>query len=234
MSNHDESSRAPEDGRKREDRIHGRTGLKRGKAIALIAAGLSIALIAGIAVIVVSWASDRSLLESGSEAQPAAPSSRNAGASAEASSAGKGAGTESLEGASPNPTSSAAGPAPAADVRQINVSFKLDPRLTKGLHMGERWVSPGTYMRSQDSNGLIVEARTQALDGQGRPVNAPAVWTSDDPGIAAASSRGGNEVEIQVYRSGTTNLTVTSGVTAKKMKVEAIEEAGHLRVAISQ
>jgi hypothetical protein len=217
---------------RREETVSRVTGLKRAEAIAIVVAGLVIALIAGIAVTLIFWASDRPLWTRSTEASPAATSPRTASEAAARFDTAEGNRSESRARGSMSAGIDRA--TVGADVRRINVSFKLDPRLTSGLFMGERWVSPPTYMRMQDANRLVVEARTQSVDREGRPVKVAAVWTSDDPRIAAVSPRRADEVEIQVYRPGTTYLTVASGATTKKMKLEAVAQAGHLRVAISQ
>lgn len=119
------------------------------------------------------------------------------------------------------------------EVAGITVSFKLDPRLTKGVYMGERWVSPPTYSRVQDGDSLVVHARAAVRDARGSPVQVSATWTPADSEIVAVAPGEGHEVRLTVRRPGATSVTVAHGERSKTLKVYAVEERGHLRVDIS-
>jgi hypothetical protein len=121
----------------------------------------------------------------------------------------------------------------AAGSRAMKVSFRLDPRLTKGLHMGERWVSPPTYMSSKDGNVFTVDARAHGVDVAGHPIKH-ATWLPAEPDMVAVSPHEGNQVEITVLRAGRSELTVSGGGAEKQLTVEATQEEGIWRVAISQ
>ncbi len=45
----------------------------------------------------------------------------------------------------------------------IHVSFKLDPGLTRGTYMGERWISPPSYDSVQTGGTYTVEVRARVL-----------------------------------------------------------------------
>src|SRR5574342_139624 len=62
------------------------------------------------------------------------------------------------------------GSAPAAALTRINVSFKLDPRLSGPTYGGERWVSPATYMGASAQDAVEVRART--VDARGAPARS--------------------------------------------------------------
>lgn len=102
------------------------------------------------------------------------------------------------------------------------IAFKLDPRLTSGLYMGERWVSPNTYTQLSDGGGrLAVAARS----------STPVQWQATDAGVVTISPATGSEVILTVNHAGAT--TVAAG--SKYLAVKATETAGgSLKVEISQ
>lgn len=130
----------------------------------------------------------------------------------------------------------AADPAPVAASSRIEISFKLDPRLTRSLHMGDRWVSPPTYtLAAYPGTDVTIEARARALDSTGRTIKGGApVWTPKDPGMVAVSPSERGAVRITVRRAGRSDVTVTSGAAAKRLTVAAVEERGVWRVDIAQ
>jgi hypothetical protein len=114
----------------------------------------------------------------------------------------------------------------------MEVSFRLDPRLTRGLHMGDRWVSPRTYTRTQAGSGrLVVEAKARVTGEAGG--EAP-LWTPEDPDVVVVSPAQGERVEIAVRRPGEGSLTVESGGASQVLVVRAMKEGDGLRVDISR
>lgn len=116
---------------------------------------------------------------------------------------------------------------------RLKVSFKLDPRLTQGLHMGERWVSPATHVATGRGSLVTVAARASGVDAQGRPFKSP-TWSPAQPDMVAVSPEQGAQVEITVLRPGESTLTVSGGGATKTLKVKAVEQAGVWQVDISQ
>jgi FKBP-type peptidyl-prolyl cis-trans isomerase len=137
-----------------------------------------------------------------------------------------------------------AGPTPqapdkntAAALTGINVSFKLDPRLTKSLYMGERWVSPRTYTNTHSPDGktLTVEARAYGLDDKGQGTNISPSWIPADPAMVTVSPNHGNEVKITVQHSGTSKLKVESPGVSRELLITAKYEGGNaVQVDITQ
>ena len=115
------------------------------------------------------------------------------------------------------------GAAAAPTLAGINVSFKLDPRLTQGLYMGERWVSPPTYTNnnSRDGKTLTVEARADGLDGKGQATNINPRWIPADPEMVVVSPSQGSAVTITVKRAGQTSVQVASQDISKKLSIKA-------------
>jgi hypothetical protein len=113
----------------------------------------------------------------------------------------------------------------------IHISFKLDPRLTKGLYMGERWVSPPTYTTTLET----VEAKVAGVDPRGGVRNISAQWTPSDPEMVTVSPSEGQEVKIAVKRPGETTLRVTSDDGAsKELSLKAAYQNNVMQVEIAQ
>ncbi|HEY6004522.1 MAG TPA: hypothetical protein VIV57_16730 [Anaeromyxobacter sp.] len=114
----------------------------------------------------------------------------------------------------------------------IQVSFKLDPRLSGPTYGGERWVSPPTYRGAgaQDT----VEARASAIDSAGRPLRIDVQWTTSDPETVAITPTRGEQVKITAKRAGETVVTVSAGGSSRKLTVKAVEVNGIRQVSISQ
>ena len=132
------------------------------------------------------------------------------------------------------PEGSASNPSPAAAaLADIKVSFKLDPRLTQSLDLGERWVSPATHPGAREGK-FTVAARADVLDAQGKPMDISLEWLPADPGMVAVSPRQGNEVQITVQSAGQSNLKVTSPKGSKELSIMAWYQDDAIRVEISQ
>lgn len=116
----------------------------------------------------------------------------------------------------------------------VNIVFKLDPRLSRGLYMGDRWVSPPTFTQVGKGKKLTVEARAEGVGAGGNPVAVNPTWVSADPKTVTVSPAQANEVEINVLRPGTTKLKVEVQGVSKTLSVEVSKLAGTLQVDISQ
>lgn len=119
-------------------------------------------------------------------------------------------------------------------VAKIFLSFKLDPRMTSGVHIGERWVSPPTYSGTGDARSVGMVARARAVEGDGTPSPAVPTWTASEPDMVDVSPDEGEQVRITVWRPGDSTLTVSSGAASRTLVVKAAERGGALRVAVVQ
>jgi FKBP-type peptidyl-prolyl cis-trans isomerase len=115
-------------------------------------------------------------------------------------------------------------------VTGLQVSFKLDPRITKGQYMGERWVSPPTYTTTLDT----VDARVAGTDSTGGSRNISAKWVPSDPEMVTVTPGEGREVKIAVKRTGETALHVTSDGISKQLSVKAAYKNDVMLVEIAQ
>lgn len=123
----------------------------------------------------------------------------------------------------------------AAAFKDIKVLFKLDPRITQGMYMGERWIAPPKYIRVQEGQKpLMIEARAMGLDAQGKQGPIKAHWTSAEPEIVKVSPFQGHQVEITVLRAGQTELKVDFQGISKTLSVKGKPLGKALIAEISQ
>jgi len=117
----------------------------------------------------------------------------------------------------------------------IAVSFKMDPRITKGLYMGDRWISPPTYTSTlQEGKEITVEARVHGVDAKGNKMKIKPEWTPSDPGMVAVTPGEGSDVKIAVKRAGKSTLKVAAPGVSKELTIKATEEGNAIRVEITQ
>jgi hypothetical protein len=124
-------------------------------------------------------------------------------------------------------------PAPAAGAGpRVEFSFKLDPRLTSGVHMGTRWVSPRTYTRTGDARTVTVEARARVVGGAPQPSRNAVGWAASEPDMVEISPEQGEEVRLTVWRSGESSVTAHAGGASGTLTIRAAEVGGLLRVDV--
>lgn len=124
---------------------------------------------------------------------------------------------------------------PKANIKIIKISFKLDPRLTRGVYMGERWVSPPEYIRVQErGKELKVEARAFGVDTRGRQSLISPEWKSANDSVIRVTPADGQSVEIVVLREGVSKVRVIFGDESKELDIKAVRHLGALRVDITQ
>jgi hypothetical protein len=91
----------------------------------------------------------------------------------------------------------------AAVLKGIKVSFQVDPRVTRGMYMGEQWISPPTYSRLQEGkNKLTVPAKAMGLDAKGGQVKINPTWKSGNTELVQVSPSQGNAVELTIPEEG--------------------------------
>jgi Domain of unknown function (DUF5666) len=114
-------------------------------------------------------------------------------------------------------------PGPVADLAGIQVSFKLDPRITNSTYMGERWVSPPTYTRVQEpGKPLTVDARVSGIAANGGLVAISPAWIPSDPGLVSVSPDQGDQVLITVLGVGQSSLLVTTQGVSRDLFINAM------------
>lgn len=127
-------------------------------------------------------------------------------------------------------------PAPPGALTDMKISFKVDPRVTGGMYMGDRWISPPTFVQVglPDVKEISVEARCEGLDAKGVPLAIKPQWISADPEMVAVSPSTGNEVRIVVKRAGQSGLDVAFQGVSRKLTVKAAYKGNALQVEITQ
>ena len=98
--------------------------------------------------------------------------------------------------------------------------------------MGERWVSPPTYVGAgaQDT----VEVRAQGLDASGKKLAISPTWIPSDPEMVTVTPSEGNEVQITVHRPGERSLHVTAEGVSKELAIKAEQKGDAMQVEITQ
>lgn len=131
-----------------------------------------------------------------------------------------------------SPSLAAENDARASASPRIEISFKLDPRLSGPTYGGERWVSPKTYRGA--SAQATVDARAAAVDARGRPVKMNIQWIASDPEKVAVSPGTGEQVRITARRAGESVVTVKAGGSSRDLTVKLVETSGITQLSISQ
>ena len=122
-------------------------------------------------------------------------------------------------------------PAAATAAAAVQVSFKLDPRLTKGLYMGDRWASQATYssMTSPDVEAITIEARARGAAAAG---TVPS-WIASNPEMVTISPAQGGAVKLTVRRAGESTVTVKVGDLSSTFTVKTAQHAESWSVDLS-
>lgn len=125
----------------------------------------------------------------------------------------------------------------ADDFIAIQVSYKLDPRITGGVHVGERWVSPPMYDIISSRATYTIEARVEGVSATGERSTIPAVWLAANRGVARITPTHDNIVAIQIYAQGDTHLEVSAAGFTQTLELAAAYHAPqctNLRVMLAQ
>jgi hypothetical protein len=122
-----------------------------------------------------------------------------------------------------------------ASADDLRVYFKLDPRLTQSLQMGERFVSPDTfYTTVQRGTELTVEVEGRTLNVVGDKNDVPLSLIASDPASAKVAHGQGNRLKVKLRGCGTHGLQAVGHGQSKQLTVATICENGTIRAVISQ
>jgi hypothetical protein len=119
----------------------------------------------------------------------------------------------------------------------LRVSFALDPLLTRGIHMGERWVSPPTFMNVRQAGpAATLRARAGEVDARGRTMRETleARWIPSDPDMVSVRPAAPGEVTIVVHRPGESELRVVAGDRAAVLTVRSVVDGDAVQAIVSQ
>lgn len=134
--------------------------------------------------------------------------------------------------ATPSADARAAGAAAALKPRLV-VTYRLDPSLTRGLYLGDRWVSPPEFRFAQPGDEYVVQAKLQSIDEWGDRSDLTANWSASDPAMVAIT-REPDRVTLVVREAGESRVTVTSGSESKVLRILARQTPDAMDVAIMQ
>jgi FKBP-type peptidyl-prolyl cis-trans isomerase FklB len=123
-------------------------------------------------------------------------------------------------------------PSSPSKIADLRFSYRLDPRLTRGLYMGERWISVPTF--SGIAGQTAVKTRVEGLDTQGRPIVVQPRWTVSDESMVTVTPSEGSEVEINVKRAGLSTLQVTFDAVTTELVIHAEQEGESLKLEIAK
>lgn len=129
----------------------------------------------------------------------------------------------------------AADPAVAASTPKprLAVAFLLDPQVTGGIFLGNRWVSPPSWYFAQPGKRYVVRAKAQNIDSGGERTDLDGNWSTSNPQMVAIA-RGDGEVTITVREPGDSDMTVSAGKDVKVLHVHATQLADAMQVRITQ
>ena len=122
------------------------------------------------------------------------------------------------QAAASRPVGVAAAPLPVASTADIKVAFKLDPRLTRGLYMGDRWVTPRVYSGVHEGV-FTVEAQAHGHDAGGSARGDRPPLETSRSGDRVGLRGPGNAVTITVHRAGDSVVRVAVENEAKEIVV---------------
>lgn len=153
-------------------------------------------------------------------------------ADARASGASDGVAGASQDEPAPAAAAGASTAAALAEPRLV-VTFRLDPSVTRGLYLGDRWVSPPEFRFAQPGDEYVVQAKLQSIDEWGDRSDLNGNWAASDPDMVAIT-RAPDRVTLVVREPGESRVTVTSGSESKVLRIRARQTPDAMDVAITQ
>ena len=121
-----------------------------------------------------------------------------------------------------------------AGLKEINISFKVDTRLTRGLYMGDRWVSTPTYTPARQGKTATVEAAADGVNDTGKRVKIKPEWIPSDPDMVEVTRGTGDEVQITVKRPGESKVKVVAQGLTKELAIKAVDQGDAIAIEIAQ
>ena len=119
--------------------------------------------------------------------------------------------------------------------KQLVVAFRLDSTLTRGVYMGDKWVSPPRYHFAQKGDMYVVQSKMQRIDEIGERSDAIGKFVASDPSmIEVMDAKAPGEVTLVVYKPGKSQVIASNGPEKKVLDVRAWEVPGGMQVEILQ
>src|SRR5216683_6795791 len=95
---------------------------------------------------------------------------------------------------------------PAA-VKEIQLSFKRDPRMIDPYRGIGPWVTGSNYTGATAQE--TVEARAEGVDAAGKPAKISPEWKASNAEMVTVSPSQGDAVKITVHKAGESKLKIT-------------------------
>ncbi|MFL6593342.1 MAG: hypothetical protein ACJ8GK_11635 [Luteimonas sp.] len=117
---------------------------------------------------------------------------------------------------------------------KVAVAFKLDPELTRGMFLGERWVSPPSFLFAQPGLQYIAQGKAQYVDAAGERADVPADWATSVPDMIALTPHASGDATIVVRNPGDGEFTVATRYGTKRVQVHARQVGDGMQVDFRQ
>jgi hypothetical protein len=118
---------------------------------------------------------------------------------------------------------------------QFVVAFRLDPSLTRGMYLGDRWVSPPRYQAAQPGRRYTLQAKMQRVDPRSERSDVTSEFRSLDPElIQVTPGDKPNEWSLVVNGPGAGRVVASAGPKTRVLNVHAWEVQNGMQVEITQ
>ena len=116
-------------------------------------------------------------------------------------------------------SSEAAAPAATGQLKDIQLSYKRDPRVVDPYRGIKPWAAGPNFggATAQD----MVEVRAEGLDATGKPVKIDPEWIASDPEMVTVSPSQGDDVKVTVRKAGESKLTIKYQGASKELEIRA-------------
>lgn len=117
---------------------------------------------------------------------------------------------------------------------EVAVAFRLDPDLTRGLFLGERWVSPPSFFFAQPGLQYVAQGKAQYVDAFGERVDVDADWATSDSELITLTEHVSGDATIVVRHPGDGEFTVATRYGTRRVQVHARQVGDGMQVDFRQ
>lgn len=121
--------------------------------------------------------------------------------------------------------------------QRLAVALRLDPTLTQGMFMGDRWVSPPDFYFAQPGTVFVVQAKAQHRDGRGEAHDFVGNWNATNPRMVEVQRNlqpDGRAITLAIRQPGDSDVTVAAGGETVVLHIHAVQLADSIQVHIRQ
>lgn len=116
---------------------------------------------------------------------------------------------------------------------RLTVALRLDPTLTQGMFMGDRWVAPADFFFAQPGTVFVVQAKAQHRDARGERHDFAGNWNATNPRMVNVQ-RDARTVTLEIRQPGDSDVTVSAAGETVVLHVHAVQLADSIQVHIRQ